>query len=91
MNITNFQKERVRIGQEYPACLDVELTECGTMATFHHFEGAEDELARAELRHKGGAYALFLFRYDDEVLPEWWMDSKIVWELKPKEVSNGQS
>jgi len=83
MEIKNFKGESVRIGREYPVCLDVSLTDYGVEASFYHFN---NELARVELRHKGSAYALFLSKYDDEALPEWWLDSQIVWELKTNKI-----
>lgn len=83
MDITNF--ERIRVGSHYPQVLDIEpigLSEHGSgiYAAFYAHD-TEDGLRRVELRYKDSIYGLFLFRYEDQGLPDWWRDSKVVWSL----------
>lgn len=87
MDISNF--ERVRVGSHYPQCFDIEpigLSEHGSgiYAAFCAYS-TEDGLQRAELRYKDNTYGLFLFRYEDQELPEWWRDSEIVWHLPERD------
>ena len=88
MEIKDFTHEHIRVSREWPVCLDIDGIPYGIQASFHHYEATDDELKRAELRFKDHAYALFLFDYTEDeatdLLPEWWRDSKVVWELKPK-------
>ena len=85
MDITGLGDTTIRIG-EYPVCLDVKRLPhgdwTGVYATFH-VSSVADGLARVELRHKQGEYALFISRFTDAELPDWWKDSEVVWELKP--------
>ena len=86
MNIANFK--RIRIGSHYPQTFDVQPIEShesdGIYASFQGFPTFYDgtALERAELRHKNNSYAVFLFRYKDMELPDWWKDSDLLWTLK---------
>ena len=84
MDISNF--ERIRVGSHPPQVLDIEpvgLSEHGSgiFAVFCAHD-TENGLKRAELRYKENTYGLFLFRYEDQELPDWWRDSEIAWSLR---------
>jgi len=84
MNLRDFK--RVRIGSNYPQVLDIQPIEAhesdGLFASFQGFVLLEKGQKRVELRKKDNSYALFLFRYKDMELPDWWKDSEIIWELE---------
>lgn len=81
MEIRNF--DRVRIGSGYPAVLDISPIEghesYGIAARF--YDAVLDEDFQVELRRKENDLALFLFRYGDMELPNYWQDSELVWSL----------
>lgn len=76
--------DRIRVGSEYPICLDIESIHGhesgGILAAFYTYE-MSDGLKRVELRRREERIALFLFRYEDMDLPEWWQNSELLWSL----------
>ena len=82
MDIQISQKEHLRIGDKYPICFEIDGLDYGVMAVFHYYKSGLFEVGKAELRQKESEYALFLFKYDELELPEWWQDSKLIWKLE---------
>ena len=84
MDITSFK--RIRVGSHYPQTLDIAPIEAhesdGLYASFFAFPMINRGMRRVELRRKDNSFALFLFRYDDMELPDWWKDSELLWELE---------
>ncbi len=93
MDLTNFK--RVRIGSHYPQVFGISPIagheSDGLYAQFHGFMLLEKGQKRVELRCKDNSYALFLFRYDDMELPDWWKDSEVLWELETQFVIDRES
>lgn len=88
MEIKNFDRS-IRVGSGFPACFDISRIgsheSYGVFASFFYnsrIHLRSEEATRAELRHKGNYYALFVFNRKDMDLPDWWKDSEIVWELQ---------
>lgn len=79
MTIKDF--DRVRVGSEYPYCVDVNKID------YHESMGVYGEVGlfenhRVEVRKKGNVIAIFTFKYKDMDLPKWWRDSELIWENK---------
>jgi len=77
---------------DYPC--KISLSECGVWSIFAEFVSPsvyvgggtiQNSAPLVQLREKGYHFLLVYFRYDDmpeEYLPEWWKDSKVVWEKR---------
>jgi hypothetical protein len=72
----------IHVGGEWPTVLDIVPIEghadLGICAQFFILPRKGH---RVELRCKGIHYALFLFGYQEQELPELWQDSELVWSL----------
>ena len=77
MDIINFT-EGFRVG-EYPACLGIRPLGYTDGAGVYALAYDDSFAHRIELRRRDDTVALFVFRYDDTDLPEWWTDSEMLW------------
>lgn len=80
MDILNF--DSIRLGN-FPLSFDVQKEDghCnyGISVGFYVYQNHDNSIVRAELRKISNEYRLFLFRYNDQEVPGYWMNAEIVW------------
>jgi len=91
-----YHGDSVRIGDEWPVCLDAEKQGDGTIvftgtvlnSTIHGRKAYSLQIRRA-----GRDFAVILLPYFDSEPPEEWRDRELLWECRPKswpkEVADG--
>ncbi len=78
MKLTVSGGEHVRVGTEYPFCVDVWGLEsaCGIAVGFFRYKTTGVKLLR-----KGIEYLLWMPQFPDQQLPDEYQDAEVLWEL----------
>lgn len=89
MEIKNFEK--IRAGGEFPATID--LSPIGGHSSYGVCAeawikradcGFEKDHHRVEVRRKDNLVALLVYKFDDMILPPFWVGSELLWESCPR-------
>jgi hypothetical protein len=92
-DIKVYHNDNIRIGGEWPMCLDVFAPHLGCVLFYGYMPSGDKNGCGVQLRLRDRELAVIFLQYRDTELPGGWQDSELLYEHRPKswpkEVADG--